>query len=208
MPVASIADVPLLSLPRIEAFMLWPDNDQAREKAQDAVSARFFERMAPHMADLPMGPNASEVIAWLTSILPRQQIEDLAKRRFCEGVVIGLFILDCIREHRATGTGVDPRPAKGRALDLFARLGRPCDIKNFDANIWRPLRPAGHLWAAYAEETLKTGVEAFSGALNVERLLGASDELLMVGSGIKLTRSRHYLLDPATAWRLVLGSIN
>lgn len=159
--------------------------------------------MYPHLQGLDFGAESLWVLEWLADVTPRQQLDAHNKRRFGEGVMVGMLVIDCLLAARGSASPIDFGAAKSRAVERFAGIKRNFTIKNFDNHVWKPLRPVAHLWAAYLLRRRTTGQDPLTHHSYLEPLFEQAEAVLAEGERIQLGPTRYRLLDGGTAWRLI-----
>jgi hypothetical protein len=180
----------------IEAAMLWPESESAREVS---ICAAMTEYSIDHLPEMP-----AEVLHHLRDHLksgaPRikdlqSQIED----RLWHGSIAGLLVLRSSVGAEFFGA----KPLGEQQVEIAGQLKpdfqiEPKTMNNRTGPLYK-FRPVAHLWAAHAHYTFK-GRPAFPCSLDdLAGFLGTAEAIRVKAEATRLPRSQHTVMRPGEA---------
>ena len=160
----------------IQAWMLWPHDEAARERAVVAVTGEFGRNTLPLLTE----EMKNCLILLGSEAWPIAEISKLAKKPFLNGGLAGKIL------HRVVAR-ILSKPENGSIGDVKKEISqifptsKHLGIKTIET-IWTNYRRVSHFWAAYIDRITTTNDYAFP--CRVDRLgdfLGAADALRLFG---------------------------
>ncbi|MDB5617433.1 hypothetical protein [Tardiphaga sp.] len=149
-------DTSRLDLAVVEAHMLWPDDERARERSLETANVQFG---VANSLNLPQ-----YILAGLLPIAaeaaPLTELQEVAKKPFFHGLIAGRVLYGAVRGAMAAADDRSMGRIYGdiaKSIPAAQRLSR----KTIENKVWPKYRPVAHFWASYVDHALAKGDTTF-----------------------------------------------
>jgi hypothetical protein len=151
-----LGDTTRLDLAVVEAHMLWPDDERARQRSIETATVQFGLSIS---STFPQ-----QILAGLLPIAagaaPLPELQESAKKPFFHGILAGRILYGAVRGAIAAAADRSMNLVYddiAKSIPAAQRLSR----KTIENKIWPKYRPVAHFWASYVDHALAKGDSAF-----------------------------------------------
>jgi hypothetical protein len=170
----------------IEAWMLWPDDENARS---EALASAYVESEKQYVTELS-GEDLKFFTAIASGAFPPHHIQGRAKDEILHGAIAGMVLREAVGELAIGHKGIT-------LSGVFKRisLGMSITQKVFDNSLWRRFRPVAHLWAAWLTNALDDDGRDFPCELSgLASFLQTAEDYRMMAENHRTKQSRTTIL--------------
>ena len=184
----SVAQPTRTDLDRVGALMLWPDDQEMRDRAIETSFVALLHTVSDHLSR----GDLVELVSLAKDATPLTQIHDAARQRFIDGARSGIYLRETVGH-----VSLDRKVSmKTLAVDV-ATIPPTMSPHTFENTIWPRFRPVSHFWAAWLHMTQVSGKNgrAFPcGGDQLAQFLGLAEGFRQLGEQTRTKQSPSMVL--------------